>query len=104
MSTMFRTALLGLALTGLVSASAPLQAAAKGKQTLGYVVTAWDTAIYETRFGDECPEGLAMGNDELWWRNLSRADKDKLTNRGLTQPVDRRFISVLRGPKGEDVC
>ena len=77
---------------------------AKGTRTLGYVVANWDNAIFESRFMDECPEGPAVGNDELWWRGLSRADKDRLTDKGLVQPVDRRFVSVFRGPKGEDVC
>jgi len=98
----------GLALAllgGLLVASVPAQQqAARPKQTLGFVIANWDTAIFETRFMDECPEGSALGNDEMWWRGLSRADKDKLTNNGLVQPVDRRFVSVLRGPKGEDVC
>ena len=97
---------LALALLGaLLVASVPAQQqAARPKQTLGFVVANWDTAIFETKFMDECPEGSALGNDEMWWRGLSRADKDKLTNNGLVQPVDRRFVSVLRGPKGEDVC
>ena len=86
---------------GSVLAAGP---AAGGKQTLAFVVANWDNAIYETQFMDECPEGPAVGNDELWWRGLSRADKDKFTEKGLVQPVDRRFLSVLRGPKGEDVC
>jgi hypothetical protein len=73
-------------------------------KTLGYVIANWDNAIYETRFMDECPEGPAIGNDELWWRGLARADKDRLTDKGLVQPVDRRFVSVFRGPQGEDVC
>ena len=98
----------GLALAllgGLLVASVPAQQqTARPKQTLGFVVANWDTAIFETKFMDECPEGSALGNDEMWWRGLSRADKDKLTNNGLVQPVDRRFVSVLRGPKGEDVC
>lgn len=76
----------------------------KGTRTLGYVIANWDNAIYETRFMDECPEGPAVGNDELWWRGLSRANKDRLTDKGLVQPVDRRFVSVFRGPQGEDVC
>jgi hypothetical protein len=76
----------------------------KQKQTLTYVIANWDTAIYQTKFMDECPEGPAIGNDELWWRGLSRADKDKHTNKGLVQPVDRKNIAALRGPKGEDVC
>ncbi|NDD74723.1 MAG: CHRD domain-containing protein [Gammaproteobacteria bacterium] len=72
--------------------------------TLSFVVANWDNAIHETRFMDECPEGPAIGNDELWWRGLSRADKDKLTEKGLVQPVDRRPTAVLRGPEGVDVC
>ena len=83
------------------SAAKPAGAqAVRGTRTLGYVVANWDNAIYESRFMDECPEGPAIGNDELWWRGLSRADKDKLTDKGLVQPVDRRFVSVFRGPKG----
>ena len=72
--------------------------------TLSFVVANWDNAIHETRYMDECPEGPAIGNDELWWRGLSRADKDKLTEKGLVQPVDRRPTAVLRGPDGIDVC
>lgn len=72
--------------------------------TLSFVVANWDNAIHETRFMDECPEGPAIGNDELWWRGLARADKDKLTEKGLVQPVDRRPTAVLRGPDGVDVC
>jgi hypothetical protein len=100
---LFVTAAIGGALLSTV-APVPAESAPKGPQTLGYVVTAWDNATYETKFADECPEGLAQGNDEFWWRGLSKADRDKLTNKGIIQPVDRRFISVLRGPKGEDVC
>lgn len=73
-------------------------------RVLGFVIADWNNAIYESRFMDECPEGPAIGNDELWWRGLSRDDKDRLTRRGLVQPVDRRFVSVMRGPEGEDVC
>jgi len=97
-------ALAAVALSALLATTSAAQAPAKGTQTLGYVVANWDNAIYETKFMDECPEGAAIGNDELWWRGLSRADKDKWTDRGLVQPVDRRPTAVLRGPKGEDVC
>jgi hypothetical protein len=95
---------LAVLLGALLATSAPAQPAPKGKQTLAYVVANWDNAIYETKFMDECPDGPALGNDELWWRGLSRADKDKFTDKGLIQPVDRRLFSVLRGPAGEDVC
>ena len=104
---MIKRAALGLALAALVSASAPTSshgAASGKKQTLGYVVTKWDTAIYESRFAEECPEGLVTGNDELWWRGMSRADKDKFTNKGLAQPVDRKNYAMYRGPGGKDVC
>lgn len=97
-----RCASVGLALW-LASAAAAPPSPASGR-TLAYVIANFNNAIYETQFMDECPEGPAVGNDELWWRGLSRADKDKLTENGLVQPVDRRFISVLRGPRGEDVC
>ncbi len=92
------------ALSCVWGSSVPAQQPAKGKQTLSFVVANWDNAIYQTKFMDECPEGPAIGNDEMWWRGLSRADKDKFTDNGLIQPVDRRFLSALRGPKGEDVC
>ena len=36
------------------------------KQTMGFVVTQWNTAMYETLFMDECPEGPAPGNAEIW--------------------------------------
>jgi len=71
---------------------------------MSFVIANWDNAIHETRYMDECPQGPAVGNDELWWRGLSRADKDRFTDKGLVQPVDRRLTSVLRGPGGVDVC
>ena len=104
---MIKSAALGLAIAALIGASAPtpsLGAASGKKQTLGYVITLWDTAIYESRFAEECPEGLVMGNDEIWWRGLPRAEKDKFTNKGLTQPVDRKNTAMYRGPGGKDVC
>ena len=53
------------------------QAANASPGTLGFVVANFNNAIYETQFMDECPEGPAIGNDEFWWRGLSRADKDQ---------------------------
>ena len=85
----------------MASASAATSA---GGTTLAFVIANFNNAIFETRFMDECPEGPPIGNDELWWRGLSRADKDKLTDHGLVQPVDRKPLAVMRGPKGEDVC
>lgn len=73
---------------------------------LGFVVTSWYTAIHETKYMEECPEGLAIGSDETWFESLSPADKDLLTKSGTLQPVDpeRKGVSYLRGPHGEDVC
>ena len=82
--------------------AAPVDAGAK--KTLAFALANWDTAIYETKYIDECPEGPAIGNDTHWWRGMSKAERDEKTEKGLVQPVDRRFASVFRGPKGEDVC
>jgi len=86
--------------------SFPTSAQAAPKKTLGYIIPSWLTAMYETKYYDECPDGLAIGNDELWWKGLSPMDRDRLTNGGAIEPVDppRRPMSVLRGPNKEDVC
>ena len=75
-----------------------------GPQTLGFVVKDWMTAVYETKFMDECPEGLAIPNEEIWWRNLSKAERSELTQDGLLNSLARWFTAVRRGPNGEDVC
>lgn len=64
------------------------------------------TSIYETKYMEECPRGLAIGNDEIWWQGLDPAVRDELTNGGEIEPVtgSRRAMSALRGPNGEDVC
>ncbi len=94
----------GLFLAVLIAAMAV--ASGVSAKTLGFVITNWRTSIYETPYYDECPEGLAIGNDEIWWKGLSPKDRDKFTNGGLIEPVDepRRSMSVRRGPNGEDVC
>lgn len=76
------------------------------EKTIGFVVTSYYTAMHETKYMEECPEGLAIGSDEIWFESLSPADKDRLTQGGTLQPVDlaRKQISYLRGPNGEDVC
>ena len=81
-------------------------AAAAGPKRLGFVVESWKTAIYETEYMEECPEGIAIGNDEIWLDRLSREDKERVTKGGTLQVLDlpRRPQSYLRGPKGEDVC
>jgi hypothetical protein len=81
-------------------------ASAAPKKTLGFVIVDYNLATYETKYYEECPEGLAVGNDELWWKALSPKDRDKLTNGGLIEPVDppRRPMAALRGPNKEDAC
>jgi hypothetical protein len=74
--------------------------------TIGFAVVSFYTSIYETKYMEECPRGLAVGNDELWWKGLDPAVRDDLTNGGDIEPVSasRRAMSALRGPNGEDVC
>jgi hypothetical protein len=86
---------------GFALAVAPVPAFAK---TLGYVMTTWNLASYETRFIDECPDGFAMGYDELWWRGLSKEDRGRLTKNGQTVRQDRYAIAAKRGRNGEDTC
>ena len=78
----------------------------RGGKTLGFAVVGWRTSVYETPYMDECPDGLAQGNDELWWKGVPPEERAILTKDGTIEPVTavRRAMSVLRGPKGEDVC
>ena len=80
--------------------------AAETKGRLGFVVEAWRTAIYQTEYMEECPDGIAIGNDEIWFNALSPQDKERWTQGGRLQVLDmpRRSQQYLRGPKGEDVC
>ncbi len=73
-------------------------------KTLGFAVTSWYTAIYESRFIDECPDGFNVGYDEIWWRGLSKADRARLTNNGLRTRESRFADAIHRGPNGEDTC
>ena len=81
---------------------APVQAADKG--TRSFVIRDWFTAVYESRFMDECPEGLNIGNDEYWWRGLSKEDRAKFTDNGLVESLKRLPRAMRRGPNGENVC
>lgn len=72
--------------------------------TLGFVVRDWFTAIYNSRYLDECPEGLAISNDEFWWRGLSIEARANLTENGLRPKLDRYPTAMRRGPNGENVC
>jgi hypothetical protein len=73
-------------------------------QTLGFVVYDWTTAIRQTRFMDECPQGLNPGNDEYWWRSISKADRSRFTDNGRITQIMRQVHANHRGPHGEDVC
>ena len=86
------------AATGSAAAGAP------PGRTLGFVVKDFMPAVYETKFMDECPAGLNIGNDEIWWRGLSKQERSELTQDGLITTLDRWFTAVRRGPNGEDVC
>ena len=92
------------ALAFLAALSLRPSMAAEQSGTLTFVVRDWFTAMYESRFMDECPEGLNVGNDEYWWRGLSKKDRARLTEDGLVQTLNRHNLAVARGPKGEDVC
>lgn len=73
---------------------------------LGFVVESWYTAIYDTEYMEECPEGIAIGNDEIWFNSLTPEEKEIETAAGTLQVLDlpRRPRQYLRGPNNEDVC
>ena len=75
-----------------------------GGKTLGFVVKDWMPAVYETKFMDECPAGLNISNDEIWWRDLTKQQRSELTQDGLITTLDRWFTARSRGPNGEDIC
>jgi hypothetical protein len=98
---------LGLCLCIAILASAVPGAQAESKghtQTLGFVIRDWFTSVYNSKFVDECPEGIAISNDEIWWRGLSKADRARLTGNGLIQQLNRMPTAMKRGPNGENVC
>jgi len=92
------------AMVSAVSDATPLSPGPPPNRTLGFVVKDFMPAVYETKFMDECPAGLNISNDEIWWRNLSKEDRSELTQDGLITTLDRWFFAVRRGPNGEDVC
>ena len=113
----FRWVLLGAgllvagAVTSVFSAMAsPAATAAKAASkrgpvgTLGFAIVSLKTAGLETPYLEECPGGVAIGNDEIWWKSLSPRDRDRLTDGGEKEPSARRGVATLRGPRGEDVC
>jgi len=102
------SAAIGLAGLGAVCSTAVAQqrmsAGAPEDGVLGFVVRHWYTAIHETPFMDECPEGLNIGNDEIWWRGLPREERGPATDNGLREQLRRWAPAVHRGPNGENVC
>ena len=104
-----RSPRLAVAACALLIAAAPAAAKDDGakagpSKTFGFVITTWNTGLYESKFVDECPEGFNVGYDEYWWRGLSKEDRAKYTDNGLISRLDRYFRAIRRGPKGEDVC
>jgi hypothetical protein len=94
-----------LAGTGIVLFTMATSAASPvpDSRTLGFVITTWNMALVESKFADECPTGFNPGYDEIWWRGLSKDDRNKFTGGGLTTRLDRYFRAIRRGPNGEDV-
>ncbi len=76
----------------------------KGGGKLAFAVRDWFTSVYESKFMDECPEGLAISGDEVWWRGLNKKDRARLTDNGLIQTLNRWGQAVRRGPNGVDIC
>ena len=72
--------------------------------SLGFVVTSFFTAIYESKTLAECPAGLAATNDQIWWESLLPKDRIAPTHYGDLEPAARARAASLRGPHGEDVC
>jgi predicted lipoprotein with Yx(FWY)xxD motif len=101
-TTAARTAAIIAATLGLAACAAPDTPAAPGE--LGFAITSFKTAGLETPYLEECPRGVAIGNDEIWWKSLSPRDRDRLTDGGEKEPSARRVMATLRGPRGEDVC
>ena len=86
------------------ASSAPALAVEQGKGTLSFVVRDWFLAAYNSKFNDECPDGLTEANDEIWWRALPKKERAEKTGNGLIEAIGRATTSVHRGPNQEDVC
>ena len=81
-----------------------LPAVALAESTLGFVITTWHNAVYETKFIDECPTGLADGNHIYWWNSKTPEERAELTQDGLTNRPFRLRMTLNRGQNGEDIC
>jgi hypothetical protein len=69
-------------------------------KSLVFAVTKWNTARYETRFMDECPEGLNPGNLEILYSTLTPAQRRALP----VLPATELRYANFRGRNGEDIC
>ncbi|MFL2769951.1 MAG: hypothetical protein ACJZ9F_02975 [Rhodospirillaceae bacterium] len=90
------------ALAASFSSAAPGLAA--DKITLGFAVHDWFTSVFNSKFLDECPEGLSVANDEVWWRGLPKEERSEITQNGLIESLARQFSTPRRGPDGAHVC
>ena len=95
-----RLAQAGPLLLASIVALGPAVGTSAEPQTLGFVVTKWNTAMYETLFMDECPEGPAPGNSEIWESTITPEERRSYKPRLITQ---LRHVNY-RGPNGEDIC
>ncbi len=95
-----------LVAAGLVAPIFAGTASANETAKLGFVVESWYTAIYDTPYMEECPEGVALSNAHIWFNSLSPEDKERLTLGGTDESLmgPRNQYQMLRGPNGEDVC
>ncbi|MBM3516271.1 MAG: hypothetical protein FJX59_21520 [Alphaproteobacteria bacterium] len=87
-------------LTSSVLIAGALSNPASAAETLGFVVTRWFSAFHETKFMDECPEGLNPGNKDIWNARLSPAARRAQT----LVPATEMRAANFRGRNGEDVC
>ena len=85
----------------LMAACLPGHAISAEKKTLAFAVTKWNTAMYESHFMDECPEGLNPSNRDIWWaaltpeqrrRTLRSAGHAALSAANFPRPQRRRRL------------
>jgi hypothetical protein len=90
---------------GLVIALGCSQAMAGDQpKTLGFAITSWLTASYETADGkEECPQGFALDAIQIY---RSQLNAEQLKEFGVDTVADSRMRrkALARGPNGENVC
>ncbi len=99
---MRRFAAAALGMLSLNAVSAPV--VAQDPATLSFVIRDWYTAMHESKFMDECPEGLNVGNEAYWWYELPRKERAEITENGFKSHASRYIMEMARGPNQEDVC